>query len=362
MHWLVVTLVMLAGGTVFFGWRGMIGTCITALATLVSYMVLSVLVRFLYPQHRMEPSLYALWMGLLAGLCLPVVEGWQFYLTIGIGVGAAAHVVGRVHRVRVHPVALGIVVLLLLPSVMFYTQPSRLGMPYGASDTEDSVLRPNHLVLGDVLYTTSHVSTQAWNESAGISDAVRRHNPGILLAQEQHRILRHPSLLTNLLSSGELVRLEELLAGAVPGPIGATSPVLLIAAGVYLAFVRLLSPRMVFAALITATLTYMLIPVRMGEHWVLTLNLLAKMSPAQAITLMAYVLLGSALPLVVLILAPAVAPMSRHGRAVYGGLLGVGVMLCYVTLMVPMAAFLPVLAVGLLSRPLDALQRSPFHS
>ena len=50
------------------------------------------------------------------------------------------------------------------------------------------------------------------------------------------------------------------------------------------------------------------------------------MGPAAAITFMGYITLATPLPLIALILAPAVDPMSRAGRILYGILIGSGVM------------------------------------
>ena len=361
MQWLVIGLIMLVGGMVFFGWRGLINVGLTVASCHLTYFAIARLRQRGRAEHGQHSQAYGLWMGLLMGVSTPLSLNLVVPIISGLLLGLAMHIMGRAHRLRIHPIAPVILLVWILPSLIYLADAPT--MRQSLTQPVQTVLRPGRVFIGDAADagpTTNWVDTLPWLDVTGPTDSLRRKHQQTLLIREQRRILDDPNLLINMLRSGELVPLEELLFGAVPGPIGATSPLLLILLGLYLMYNRLASWRSAVAALAGALATYLLMPIAHDGDTTTVFARLLSMQPAAAITLVSYVLLASPWCLIVLILAPGVDPLSRKGRFVYGLIIGAIVMLCQWYTATPETAFSSLVVAGLISRPLDALARSPF--
>ncbi|MFP4145235.1 MAG: RnfABCDGE type electron transport complex subunit D [Phycisphaeraceae bacterium] len=347
LQWLLATLAMASWGLVFFGWRMLLLVAAGMTATLASFLLTRLLLRLARPGRASTPLLPALWLALLMTMCLPVTpQLWPAALAGGL-LGVAANLVGARHRVRVHPVAVALS-LLVVTAAMSGEPPSWW--------RGQAVLLPNRLVAGDLFHATTPDRPADWVPTVTGPDAVAPPAPGELLKREQERIAAHPRLLENLLLSGELPPMGRFLLGAVPGPAGASSPLLLIALGLGLIWRGLASWRSAAAGLIAAILVYLLLPLQTASGWTMLAAQLGELGPLRSFVYLGYVLLGSPLLLALLILAPLSEPISRAGRFAWGALVGAGVMLAFRLLPGAGWAFPVLVAAGLLVPWLDRLR------
>lgn len=357
--WLLVAVLMTTAGLLFFGWRGLLGVCRTALWTLVTYALVAAVMGRVRPTRRVDSNLHALVLGLLLGLVMPVVLDPFLTRLSGWLLGVTAHFVGRSHRIRAHPVAVvWLVVWALCHSL------------YGPAATNpfqfhQSVLRPQRIVVGDVCdVTDGQPERQSWFEAdpRTPADAQLRLDPYALLVGQQKDLLESRSVLAGLVSSRQICPMSDLILGAVPGGVGSTSKGLLIAVGLYLVYRRVSSWPMAVTGLGAAVATLLLAPLFHGGRPTLVLWRLIEMGPATAITFTAYFILASPLAVILMILGPQTAPVSAKGRVVYGALLGSGLMLAQWFLATTMSGCFSLLVASTLSRPLDALHKSRFAS
>ncbi len=357
--WLGVVGCMLGAGLVFFGWRGLLGVSTTALGALVTHVLISGgLKRWHGAGGVADPNIHVLIQGLLLGLVMPVMDRPLVPLMAGVLLGVVLRFVGRTRRVRAHPVAVVFVAVWLL--VGFLRGGGGLGAePFGAVE---AVLRPHRVVVGDVHDVGDMGGAQSWLHDSGLSksDAVPRQDPCRMLLDQQERALVDRSVIPEMLSSYRLCSLGEVIVGAVPGPIGAGSRGLLIVLGMMLMYKRLSWWPGAVMAILVAALTLLVMPVvGVGGLSVVSARLV-DMGPAIGVTYTAYILLGSPLLLVVMILAPQSAPTSVEGRLAYAVLLGSGVIVLLWVLGPALSGMVSMLIASLLSRPLDALHKSPF--
>ncbi len=357
--WLLAALLMLASGLVFFGWRALLGVCTTSLATLLTYGVGSAVFKQIKPNVMLDSHLHALVLGLFMGLTLPAQCSGQTAFVAGLLAGLAAHVVGRSHRVRCHPVAVVILAGGLWGTYGHVHGPFQEIARYQSAG---AVLRPERVVVGDLCQITEGLDHRPWltARAPAAGDALARVEPITLLTTYRRDMLRDRSMLAGVLGTGRVVPLTDLVLGAVPGPAGGTSRVLLIAIGLYLMYRRLAWWPMALAALVACLTTLLVMPVTHENQGTLVALRLAGMGKTATITYLAYEILASPLALVLMILAPQTAPVSASGKLIYGTIIGCGMILAQWFLAPPFAPFVGLFVAGLLSRPLDALHQGPF--
>ncbi len=357
LHWLTVALIMAAAGWLFFGWRGPVMVGITGAAAVAAHLVIVGLVRLIARRPSRVPHLHPLNLGLLLGASLPLMQQPWLPIAAGAMVGLLSHVIGRAHRLRLHPVALVLVTVWLLPVVL----PGAMRV---IGEPVDAVLRPQRLLIGNVGDATAEASIAPWWSPAEYTapDAIRRIEAGNLFLDHRIDMLGNRESLVQAISSGELVRLEELFIGAHPDAIGAGSRALLIVLGFYLMYRRLAFWQVGATALLTAVAVILVLPWWDSDQQAYTsvLSKMVDLGPAASVTYVSYFLFATPMTLMVLILAPGTAPMSRAGRLIYGALLGGGGIAAMWWIGAPQAALLALLLASLISRPLDALQRSAF--
>jgi Na+-transporting NADH:ubiquinone oxidoreductase subunit NqrB len=349
---------MLSLGVIFFGWRGMLGASATWLATLVTYLMVAMACQVFWPRRQNDSSLHVLTMGLLLGVSLPVMRDPMIPIIAGVALGLACHVIGRSHRLRIHPVAAVIVLVWVVP--LLVSQQSSAPYAGRSMTTEPAVLKLDHVILGD-LYDLPVMPAPmgAWWEDVTLHShhAMRRPEPVRMLLGSD--IPGEPGRLADLLSQSKLPRVEELLLGCVPGPVGATSKAIIIILGLYIIYRGLAWWPMAAGGMLAATLTLLLLPIRVDGHWTLLGMRIVEMGLSVGFVFVGYVLLASPLLWILMILAPVTAPMSSSGKILYGLIIGAaGMMAMYYSGLWP-AAFLGLLLASALTRSLDALQRSP---
>lgn len=358
--WLLVCGVLTACGWMFFGWRVIWALIVVCAMALLGFEIARRVIRQVRPKRAIESYAHVIALAMLTGLSLPLLREPAVLIVAGVAVGLLAHFVGRTHRLRAHPVAVVLVLVWILPMLIEWRHPDLqakvINQPINA------VLRPNRLFFGDVMEHPDEVGLGRWAAVSGDqwTDAVLRHEPYSLLVHDQVKMLEPPSILVNMLTSGELIGMKELLVGSVPGPIGGSSRALLILIGLYLIYRRLAWWPVALAAFVAALGALLIMPVRDGEQLTIVFSRLMQLDPPIATAYVGYMLLGSPLVLLVMVLAPMSAPMSDLGRVLYGALIGALMIIGQWLFQSPMAAPLGLLVASALSRPLDSLQRSPF--
>lgn len=365
--WCVVVLAMAAVCAVFFGWRGVLGVAITATAANATHLMIALAIHLVRPRRQFDSIAHVCSQGVLMGLLAPTVVGPQAAVSTGVMLAVAMHCVGRIHHLRIPPVALVLVLLWVLPAATMDRQ--LLFMPAHPGSVRPAVLRPDRVIVGDVHDVAERPVTDLswWHATTpepGGSDAIPRLDPASHWTAYQKTILHEPTFLFDMISSRELPQLDELLVGAAPGMIGATSRATLILLGLFLIYRRMATWTVPVVALIAALATLMAMPINVdGQGSVVFWRLwdmnfatpdAAKLAGFVPVYLM-YTFLASPFILIVMILAPQASPMSALGRLLFAIMLGMVFIASQWFLNIPVAAMLSLVVAGAISRPLDVL-------
>ncbi|QNN20934.1 RnfABCDGE type electron transport complex subunit D [Planctomycetales bacterium ZRK34] len=351
--WLGIYVSMGLVATIFFGWRAAFMICLTAAMSLLVFMLTALAIHVVRGRAWQGSLSQALNMGLLMGLVMPLMQQLSLAVIAGALIGVLVHVTGPTHRVRVHPVAAAYLVLMM-------------SLPLVGQQQVGAVLAPSRVVVGDVWRFSKAVGPNWMSMTVPEQyDAIRLQDPQRQMRQQQHDILRLRSRLIELLRRGELQRIEDVMIGATPGPVGATSQVLLIALGLWLMYRRVGRWVSALAAIGAAMVTLMMLPVAQDGHMtmghiIMSWQGMIDVGWMVSIAYLGYQLLASPLLLVVLIMMPLTAPRTSRGRFWYAVLIGAGVVTVRWFIPLEGVAFVPLVLGGLLCPLLDRLQQSPF--
>jgi Na+-translocating ferredoxin:NAD+ oxidoreductase RnfD subunit len=360
-RWLAVAGAMTVAATVFFGWRAILSIMLATLGALVMHYAIARIVRLIQRRYETDPFAHVLMLGAMTALCLPVFTDWLIPFLAGASVGALTHVVGRSHRVRLHAVALVVLAVWFAPAMLRGHGPSEAARTQ--FEWYHNVLNPSRVITGDLAVSHEPLSRQLWMQqitSPSNEPAIRMGDTERLILRERFRMIEHEWVMVNILSSGELSRLEDVLIGAVPGPVGGTSRALLLALMLYLIYRRLSRWSVPLYAFISAAGTLMVMMAVLSDRDMLVIARLVQIRPAIGVTYVTYMLLGTPLLLIFGILAPMTMPITRWGRMIYGTLLGAFAVAAMWVTGVPAAAFFALVLVSLISRPLDRLRFGRF--
>lgn len=372
MAWLMVVIAMSVSSAVFFGPVALVQIFLCVVATLCAYLPTMLLMWIFHHKPHTDSAMHAVTMAIFVGLLIPVGSfSWQHMLA-GIMLGICMPFFGRAHRIRMHPAVLAVLVAWALPLMMSNLhQPISISMQQ--SNMHPAVLRPDCILWGDVRKAREQRSYQPWwlegrshslsigqgDEASTQFDAIHRAVPYETFLKDQKRLLRFPRYLSNMMASGELPRIEELLLGCVPGMIGATSQGLLIMMGLYLMYKRLSWWSIPVIIMVSAVLTLMAMPIFIIHGKTTVFWVLLDAHPAFSLTYLGYFFLTSPAILIAFILAPATSPITALGRFVYCILVGMLMVILQWYVQVPILTLLSVLIAGILSRMLDNLHYRP---
>ncbi|MFA9477484.1 RnfABCDGE type electron transport complex subunit D [Phycisphaerales bacterium AB-hyl4] len=394
-QWLLVAVLLLAWGGLFFGYWAVINVAVAAVVALLAHVLGSVARQAVGLGPPLESRGHVLLLGMLGGLALPVMSAVWWPAVAGAVVGLVSAWVGRSHELRLHPVAvLGVVMLsawlaghaswsedLVLDRLrdvgVTTTLPAEVPVDFvEAADSDDAgpwfsrervarvtepveaVLRPSDTLVGDVRDVGEpRVGPLSWFRwESNEADAVARPWLERQVAQEQRAWLLEIDELQEMLGEARLPPLEDVLLGAVPGGVGATGVGLLLLVSLYLVYRRQSSGMMLVSAWGGAAVALLAMPVATADGWQLVGAVLLDSGPTAGAMWVTYALLGTSLVWCVSVLAPMGMPMGTRGRLVYGLLVGAGGVAALWWVAEPWAAYLGLAVAGILARPLDAIR------
>ena len=167
-QWLMVVLVMLVSGAVFLGWRAIFSVMLAACSTIIAYFSLALVIHRMRRGRRDHATLHdpsrlinpldeslthVIGMGLLLGGCLPLTRGVTLPLMAGSLLGVAMHGVGRSRRVRVHPLAVVMLVTCLAPeaihAIRHHDEAAPAAQLHRWWEPVNTVLQPGAVFTGD---------------------------------------------------------------------------------------------------------------------------------------------------------------------------------------------------------------------
>ncbi|HUR01795.1 MAG TPA: RnfABCDGE type electron transport complex subunit D [Nonomuraea sp.] len=357
-QYLWVNLALSLSAATFFGWRAVWMVAAVTVAGLCVWALIALPVRAVTGRWPVAAGpFHALNVSMLLALTLPMSRGAGTALAISAAaVGLLVYAIGPAHRVRVHPVALAHLLLLLTS-------------PTWDDHRVHAVLPPDRILRGDVMDEGPPAGGPTWlaTHPTPPHPSIQRHDPGAVMLARQRVMLLDGSSLARILrpAAGEgdqlrLPRLVDVLIGGVPGPVGATSRLLLLTAGLYLMQRRLGRSQVALAALCGALAALLLVPVQDAGSREAAFLRFPDIGWRAAVTYLSFQILATPLPLIVLVLAPLTPPRSARGRMVYGAIIGAGVVLVRWYVPREEASYLPLVVAGLLNPALDRMRGSRF--
>ena len=326
---------------------------------------------------------HTLWLALLLALMLPVhlmtseppfenVPGAQWAILAGAGalVVMFSWLLGGVGSGRIHPVLIAYLFL-----VVVFKQTL---IPHW-------VLHKDRLFVGDVakseraeLAIASSVAnaSTSWvniQSSAGMD--------GIYADPVSEKLFQYTSgrqraagsyISIDGLLRDEMPPLEDLILGGQPGPIGAASAIAVIVGGLFLLYHGVIDFRIPLLIYLTAFIALLVLPMpaivreiasggqnaHVNWRW-LAMRDTERIGAARAITFANYEIMAGPLLFMAFFLAtaPAVRPMARRARAIYGVLIGLLAAIAQLYISVSFGPYLALLVVSLVTPTCDKLFR-----
>jgi Na+-translocating ferredoxin:NAD+ oxidoreductase RnfD subunit len=372
-----ITLMLGAGfpavtGLLLYGWRALLVLLVilpTTFAAYVAWRRIGARGRQLHPVHTLYLALL-LWLMLPAHLLAPNLtprnDLWAIPIVAAIILVISMWLLGGVGFGRIHPLLVTYLLLvvafdqLLVPVAVLQRHRSITGdlaraAPPSTSanaDVKEGYLKTPHVENADAL-RLEPAETQLLAYTSG------QKRPG-----------RSWASLESLLRD-DLPPLEDLIIGGQPGPIGGTCAVAVIIGGLYLLYRGIIDFRVPLASLAGAFLALLTlpIPIRITDdgpdfRWLIfrAHRIITPTGPrfdqigwAKAVTFANYEIMVGPMLLMIFFLAtaPALRPMARRARIIYGllvGILAAGLQL-YVS--ISYGPYLALLIISLLTPLLD---------
>jgi Na+-translocating ferredoxin:NAD+ oxidoreductase subunit D len=356
----------IAAAALFYGWAALATVTAMLASTLIALAIWSRIGR----RGRQLNLPQCLWMSLLLALALPaqlIGKAWPILPAAAILLVMVQWLVNTIGSGRVHPVALTYLLLfiffepLLTPHLIlkrdhpfFGNLFSSRAVAEGASSAE---AEPSLNPTTPWIYQTSAIPSP--------NDALDNPHPAgeILTAYTSGR--QQPerfSLSAQMVLRDQLPPLENLVIGGEPGPIGASSAVILIVGGLFLICQGLIDYRVPLFAVAAAMLAFLILPIPViinetGPRWHWLALRHSYLGVAAGVTLADYELFASPLLLVAFFMATSVRsrPMSGRGCIVFGLILGLGSAAAQLYGSAVAGPYVALLLASLLSRWLDRL-------
>ena len=363
MQWLVAVSVLCLYGSIFFGWRCLLQVGLTLLATCVGWRLTAVATLRPGQVQLKDRGVYVVVLAILMGISLPVTHRLATPLVSGCLLGVAAHGFGRTHRLRVHPVAVVLMLIGILPETLSLYAERASHRPAPLVQPVAGVLRPARVFIGDLLDIDpeSARSPGTWwsADNSSQHDAIERRDPfEVFLHLQSKTLAKEQAAAAADLSVVGLCTANELFFGATPGPIGVTNRLLVIAIGLWLAHRRLCWWPMLLTGSVAYAGVFLVLPVEMEDAWQTVATRLMTLGPLVTTTYVTYLILSSPLVPILFLLSPLTAPTCPRGRLAYGAIIGTTAAAAQWFLATPTSPYLGLVVAGLFSRQLDRWHKS----
>jgi hypothetical protein len=352
--------VPLTAGAAVFGWRGLASVGILLATVLAGTLLWR---RVAARGHPLRPSqllrmglLLALMLpaGLLANRPVPVSRAtWPVLPAAGLLLVVVCWAVGPGGGGRLNPVLFAYLALAALCPQAMSTR---------------TVLQRDHLVLGDVLRTTPAVPADGratpdpWRLRPLVPDADAVAVPSTADALLAFTRGRGPPAIDSVdaFLRERVPPLEDVVLGAVPGPIGTTSAVAVIFGGLFLVYRGLIDFRVPLLIVASAWVAVIVLPVGLptvggGHAWRWVAGASPAVGWASAVTLANYEVLASPLLFTAFFLAgsPSVRPLGGSARSLYALFVGVAAAALQMYVSVSLGSYVAVMAAGAVASNLD---------
>jgi len=371
-----LTFILAAGfpavtGLLLYGWRALLMLFVILPTALAAAWVW----RRIGARGRQLHTIHTCWLAILLWLMLPahlLIEPglWPIAVAAPILLVVLTWLLGGVGSGRIHPTVATYLLLvvafesMLVPTAVLQRHRSFSGdlaraappMPPAHAYMKDGYLKTPHVPGADAL-TLEPASIRLFAFTSG------QKRPG------------RSWISIEALLRDELPPLEDLIIGGQPAPIGAACAVAVIIGGLFLLYRGIIDfrvPLAIFAGAFIAFLT-LPVPIRITDdgpdwrwfvfraHRILTPSGLRyeQVGWANAITFVNYEIMIGPMILMIFFLAtaPALRPMARRARVLYGLLVGVVAAAAQLYVSISYGPYLALLVVSLLTPLLDRLFR-----
>jgi Na+-translocating ferredoxin:NAD+ oxidoreductase RnfD subunit len=337
----------LGAGLLFFGWRAGLALLVVLASTAVAGWIWR---RIGKRGHPLRPA-QLLWLALVLGLMLPAElatrENWPLLPSAALLLVIFSWTVGSFCPGRLHPT----VAVFLLLALMYRSQ--LMG---------HAVLQSNHVLTGDLALAAPTDDARSlqlvWRRRPHASGVVAIRTVPPALAMIDFTTNHHGDDSLEDLLRERLAPLEDLVLGASPGPIGATSVIAIVVGGLFLLYRGLIDFRIPLLITLTAWIMLLILPlpgISAERTWSWMPGNVHGVGWDVGVTFANYQVLGSPLLFTAFFLAgsPTVRPLARRGRTVYAILIGLMSAAFQLYVSVALGSYLALLIAGLLTPALD---------
>ncbi len=348
----------LTAGLIFYGWRAGLAVAIVML----SAAGMAFFWRRVGIRGGQLDYAYILWLALLLSLILPahlaghlkldLAERWPILPAAGALLVIFCWILGGLGLGRIHPVVVTYLILIVW---------------YGPSLTPQHMLQRNRMVLGDVLsaplWTPAVMPQLPWYRrqiQTGQDALTQTAASENLQAYTTSQVSPDRAWLSlEGLLRDRMPPLEDLILGAVPGPIGTSSGIAVIVGGLFLLYRRLIDFRIPLLIILSAFVALLVLPIpviitdKPEWRWLIARD--PTVGWPMAITFANYQVLASPLLFVAFFLAtaPAVSPLTCRGRALYSLAVGVLAALFQLYVSPSFGCYLALMIASLLTPAID---------
>jgi len=351
---------LLAGG-VFFGWR----TWTVAGISIFSCLIIE---RLYYRVTRLPALLgrtHGILTGLLIALTLPAWAPWYVpVVAAAFAIILGKAIFGGVGHFLWQPALVG----RLAVGVIF---PAVIAQPFAEYPDRAPLLARNRLLVGDIRSARRPERFGRWADQpapAGVDAFLLREPSDVLDGLTSARAPAFSSLAyvpaglpqAKPAALSKLPPMQQMILGARPGAIGETSALVIVLAGLYLAYRNYIKLALPASILLTAAVVFAAAPVQFaGPNETVVWTWWPVLSEGLDVGMMyvCYQLLSFELILAAFFLAPEMTsrPVTTGGQVLFGLGCGALAVLLKLYLAVPIPAFTAVLAMNTLTPVIDRL-------
>jgi Na+-translocating ferredoxin:NAD+ oxidoreductase RnfD subunit len=356
----------LTAGLMMFGWRALLTVgIILASATIATLVWCQIDLR-----GRQLRYPHVLWLALALSLMMPahlashlnfddIAVTWAILPLAGVLLVVFCWLLGGLGSGRIHPV----VVTYLLLVVLYGSVSSGSLSPL----VPRQVLQRNAVVVGDLANSArpaiATVAQDAWLKRPILPDhdSIDTLPASKYLSEYTTGQVSPDRVWLSLegLLRDRLPPLEDLILGAHPGPIGASSAIAVIIGGLFLIYRGLIDFRIPLIIVISALLAFLVLPVPAvitdRPDWRWAVGSVRGIGGAMGLTFANYEILATPLLFTAFFLAtaPAVRPMTRRGRVMYALLTGLFAAVFQLYVSASFGSYLAQMSASLLTPTLD---------